>query len=91
MSKVPYTIDVNRYVCSELELLRKAHETRDYSSVPSIVERIQFHVNAMEEGLYRIYKEDRAVSKAWDKEVSDEEFRKLMKKAFKKRKGKLLD
>lgn len=53
MSKVPYTIDVDRYVCSELEILRKSYDTRDFSTFPAVIERIQFHVNAMEEGLWK--------------------------------------
>lgn len=52
MSKIPITIDVERYVCTELEELRKMHRCRDYSGMLAVVERIQRHVNAMEEALY---------------------------------------
>lgn len=52
MSKVPYTINVNEFVCTNLEQLRKMYETRDFSSMSAVIERIQMHVNAMEESLY---------------------------------------
>lgn len=53
MSKVPYTIDVNRYICSELDTIRKMLETHDFSMLKATVERIQFHASAMEDALYR--------------------------------------
>ena len=53
MSRVPYTINVNRYVCSELDHIRKMLETHDFSMLKASVERIQFHASAMEEALYR--------------------------------------
>ena len=53
MSKVPYTIDVNRYICTELEYIRKMLETHDFSMLKATVERIQFHASSMEEALYR--------------------------------------
>lgn len=52
MSKVPITIDVDRFLCDELEVLRRCNETRDFSLVPGTVERIQLHANAMEGGLH---------------------------------------
>jgi len=77
MSKVPYTINVNEYVCSELETVRKMILTHDFSMLPAIVERIQFHVSSMENALYR-YDGIRYTIKRLteDEELSDAEFRK---------------
>lgn len=54
MAKVKYYY-IEEYVCDCLELLRKMNETRDYSQLPAVTERIQSHVNAMENGLGRGY------------------------------------
>jgi hypothetical protein len=53
MSKVPYTINVDRYICTELDVIRKMLETHDFSMLKATVERIQFHASAMEDALYR--------------------------------------
>lgn len=53
MSKIPYTVDVNEYVCSTLEQMRKMNETRDYSGLAAAIERVQHHANMMEGGLDR--------------------------------------
>lgn len=53
MSKVPYTINVDRYICAELDTIRKMLETHDFSALSATVERIQYHASAMEEALYR--------------------------------------
>jgi hypothetical protein len=78
MSKVPYTINVDRYICTELEYIRKMLETHDFSMLRAAVERIQFHASSMEEALYRYegikYK---LKNKVDDKEVDDEAFRKV--------------
>lgn len=52
MSKVPYTINVDEYICSALEQMRKMNESRDYSSLGAAIERIQHHANQMENALY---------------------------------------
>lgn len=52
MSRVPFTIAVDEYVCSTLDELRKMNDSRDYSGMSAALERIQRHVNAMENGLY---------------------------------------
>lgn len=52
MSKT-ITIEIERgYVCDDLELLRKMSETKDFSSLDAVIERIQQKVNNMESGLY---------------------------------------
>lgn len=78
MSKVPYTINVDRYICTELETIRKMLETHDFSTLKATVERIQFHASAMEEALYRYEGiKYRLKNKVEDKEVDDEAFRKV--------------
>ena len=78
MSKVPYTINVDRYICTELETIRKMLETHDFSMLKATVERIQYHASSMEEALYRYegikYK---LKNKVDDKEVDDAAFRKV--------------
>jgi len=77
MSKVPYTIDVNRYICTELEYLRKMLVTHDFSMMPAAIERIQFHASSMEEALYRYEGIKYTLKNAVDDEkMTDEEFRK---------------
>lgn len=85
MSKVPYTINVDEFICSELELIRTMDKTRDYSGLMAAVERIQFYASSMENALSS-YGNIRYVLKhdVFDKEISDEEFRKSAKKAFAK-------
>lgn len=80
MSKVPYTIDINRYICHELESVRKMFDTHDFSMLPALVERVQFHAQSMEDALYRYegikYKLTNIVSR---EDVTDEDFRKTAK------------
>ena len=52
MSKVPYVIDVDRFICSELEMIRDMLKTHDFSALPAVVERIQFHASSMEDALW---------------------------------------
>ena len=52
MSKVPFTINIDEYICTALEQMRKMNETRDYSGLGAAIERIQNHANAMESALY---------------------------------------
>lgn len=42
----------NRYVCTVLEEMRKLDSTKNYSSLLSLIEEVQFHVNRMEASLY---------------------------------------
>lgn len=85
MSKVPYTVDVDEYICSALEQIRKMNETRDYSSLMAVVERIQFHAQRMEDAIYVALD-----NKFWIKQnthstdMDDQEFRKQMQQRFKK-------
>ncbi len=52
MSRVPYTINVDEYICTALEQMRKMNECRDYSGLAAAIERIQHHANQMENALY---------------------------------------
>lgn len=77
MAKVPYTIDVDRYVCSELEDIRKMINNLDFSRLAAVVERVQYHASAMENALYRYNDIKYDLMEIVDKEdLSDEEFRK---------------
>lgn len=60
MSKVTITLELDRYICAELEEVRDMIKRLDFSDLPAAVERIQKHANAMEKGLYnyKYYLED---------------------------------
>ena len=52
MSKIPYEIDVDRWICTELGDIRDMQKTHDYSRLLATVERIQYHAQCMEDALY---------------------------------------
>lgn len=52
MSRVPYTIDVDRFICTELQDIRDMLKFLDFSRLGATVERIQYHAQAMEDALY---------------------------------------
>jgi hypothetical protein len=83
MSRVPITIKIDEFICTDLGYIRKMHKTRDYSQLMAVVERMQMHANAMESAIHNYsdikYK---LALKVNDPEVSDEDFRKLSKKAL---------
>lgn len=83
MSHVPYTINVDEAICSELDRIRKMKETMDFSSLMAIVERIQFHATSMENALYAYSDLKWIVQKSVeDDKITDEEFRKEVTKAY---------
>lgn len=51
MSKVTITIEVDRYICTELEDVREMLATLDFSGLKASIERIQKHANSMESAL----------------------------------------
>lgn len=51
MSKVSITIEVDRYICSELDDVREMIKHLDFSGLAASVERIQKHANAMESAI----------------------------------------
>jgi len=84
MSKVPYTINVDRYICTELEYLRKMLVTHDFSMLPAAIERIQFHASAMEEALYRYEGIKYTLKNKVDEEgVTDADFREKAREVLK--------
>ena len=84
MSKVPYTINVDRYICTELEYLRKMLVTHDFSMLPAAIERIQFHASSMEEALYRYEGIKYTLKNRVDEEgVTDTDFREKAREVLK--------
>ena len=82
MSRVPYTINVDEYICSVLEQMRKMDEHRDYSGLAAAIERIQFHASKMEDALYS-HKDLTQDVRAWvkDENITSEEFKQKCKEA----------
>lgn len=84
MSKITFEIDVDRYICTELQAMRTMHETRDYSRLLAAVERVQQHADAMEDALYASQK-----AKEWLKDntnnhdLDNNEFRSEAEKLLK--------
>lgn len=84
MSKVPYTINVDRYICTELEYIRKMLETHDFSTLKATVERIQYHASSMEEALYRYEGIKYSLKNKLDEEgVTDADFREKAREVLK--------
>lgn len=81
MSKVPYTIDVDRYICSELDDIRTMTKHLDFSRLPATIERIQFHASAMEDGLWaqrNAINNVREIIKDKDIESDEEKYKKIV-------------
>lgn len=77
MSKVPYTINVEEYVCDTLEQMRGMVKTLDFSPMPAAIERIQYHANKMENALYSYKGIKYDLNKLIEnKDLTDEEFKK---------------
>jgi len=85
MSKIPYTVNVNEYVCDNLEQIRTMLKTYDFSSLGAVVERIQYHANKMESALYS-YEDIKynIVSRVDKEDMSDQEFRQYVRGRVKK-------
>lgn len=85
MSKVPYTINVNEYICDCLEQIRKMLQTHDFSALPALIERIQYHANKMESALYS-YEDIKynIVGKVDKEDMTDKEFRDYVRGRVKK-------
>ena len=52
MSRIKLEVNVDEYICDPLDQMRKMNKTRDYSSLPALIERIQIHADAMEAALW---------------------------------------
>lgn len=85
MSKIPYIVNVNEYVCDCLEQIRTMLKTHDFSALPAVVERIQYHASKMEAALYSYEDIKYHISNRVNKEdMTDQEFRKYVKDRVKK-------
>lgn len=85
MSRVPYVVNVNEYVCDCLEQIRKMVNTHDFSSLLAVVERIQYHANKMESALYSYEDIKFNIKNRVDKEdMTDAEFREYVRERVKK-------
>lgn len=84
MSKVPYTVNVEEYVCSVLEEMRKMCKTLDFTALPARIENIQHHASKMEEAIHATFKRKYSVkSLCEDESVTDAEFREKVKEIMK--------
>jgi hypothetical protein len=77
MSKVPYDISTHEYVCTTLGYMRKASETKDFSQLDALIERVQFHVNNMEQAIGEAWEtKNKVTSICLEEELNDENFKK---------------
>lgn len=85
MSRVPYTVNIDQYICTELEYMRKMLITHDFSKLPALIEHIQFHASSMEAAL-QSYDDIKYSLKQHvnDKDMSDADFRAKAVEAFKR-------
>ena len=81
MSKIPYTVDVNRSICEELAAMRQMIETHDYSSLDAHIEHVQYHANNMESALYE------RRDKLWEMEDKIRKFKSKIVKLKKRTNG----
>lgn len=85
MSKVPYTVNVNEYVCDCLEQIRTMLKTHDFSALPAVVERIQYHASKMETAIYQHGDIKGGIANRVNREdMSDAEFREYVRERVKK-------
>lgn len=85
MSRTPYTINVDEYICGCLEQIRKMVETRDFSSLLAVTERIQYHATKMESALYSYEDIKYKITRRVDQEdLTDEQFRDYVRGLVKK-------
>lgn len=77
MSKVTITLEVDRYICTELEDVREMIRDLDFSGLKASVERIQKHASSMEGALrnYNQYMQDiKNILKGKDEEYGENSF-----------------
>jgi hypothetical protein len=85
MSRIPYTVDVNEYICDVLEDIRKSMKTLDFSRLPAQIEHLQYHASRMEGALDRNWSVVNYVKeRGEDSEVDDKEFREKLVEIYKK-------
>lgn len=75
----------NRPICDVFEEMRKCHEHRNYSYLPSLIEEAQMMANRMESALY-----DKAECEDWSKRRREEKdaYKKLLEETNELRKEK---
>jgi len=73
MSSVPYVVNVDVYICSELEEIRAMLKTHDFSALAATVERIQHHANRMEAALHEYKNRKWDIDRCLQSEFSDRE------------------
>jgi hypothetical protein len=84
VSRVPFKIEINRWLCDELDAVRKMYETRDFSGLMAAVERMQIHANSMESAIHSYHHiKYKLYNKLTDEEVSDKEYREISKETLK--------
>jgi hypothetical protein len=77
MSKIPYDICTHEYVCTTLGYMRKASETKDFSQLDALIERVQFHVNNMENAIGEAWEtKNKVAGICVNEKLSDEDFKK---------------
>jgi len=66
MSKVTITLELDRFICTELSDIREMIETLDFSGLKASVERIQKHANSMEAALHNYNQYMRDIKRVFD-------------------------
>jgi hypothetical protein len=86
MSKVTITIEVDRYICQELDDVRDMIRDLDFSGLKASVERIQKHANAMESAIRNYNSYFNEIKETLDKKITQkeklEEITKVLKKKY---------
>jgi hypothetical protein len=83
MSKIPYDISTHEYVCTTLGYMRKASETKDFSQLDALIERVQFHVNNMENAIGEAWEtKNKVAGICVNEKLSDEDFKKEVLEAM---------
>jgi hypothetical protein len=86
MSKVTITIEVDRYICQELDDVRDMIRDLDFSGLKASVERIQKHANAMESAIRNYNSYFHEIKETLDKKITQkeklEEITKVLKKKY---------
>lgn len=89
MSKVTIKIEINEFICSCLAEMRDMNKARDYSGLSAVIERVQRHANAMEEGLYSYNRKMEAIRKVLDNDkMNDSQKLKRVKKLTERKESK---
>lgn len=84
MSKITITLEIQEFLCDALNELRDMDKTKDYSSLLSVVERVQHHGYRMESAVHRSANMRRYIKDTLDnKDMSDSKKLKEIKKHLK--------